>query len=340
MLPRLVLRADGNAQIGLGHVVRLLALAEMVKAEFEAFAFVIRDPTPIVAQLITDAGFELLAIKGPTGLPEAAMLASGYLHSNDVAVLDGYHFDSRYQETVRSSGCRVVVVDDVLAAPIVADLIINHAPGISPEHYKTVLPTTRFCLGPAFSLLRAPFRTHAHLPSIVEHINSVVVCFGGADPQQLTVRCLEALAKSAVIQRISVVLGGAFMHDTALQRLIAQQPSVQISVVRNLPAPAMVELLQAHDAVICPASTVLLETLVLGCAAITGYYVENQQHLADYVHTYRQAYSVGNFTELDSKKLEQQLLEGLAFHQTNLRQPYVARLAPDALRREFRRLLA
>ena len=32
---KVVLRADGNSKIGLGHVYRLLALAEMLKEDFE-----------------------------------------------------------------------------------------------------------------------------------------------------------------------------------------------------------------------------------------------------------------------------------------------------------------
>jgi hypothetical protein len=56
---RLVFRADGNATIGLGHLVRLLALADMLRG-LAPGVFVVRDPTPAVGQLITEAGWALL----------------------------------------------------------------------------------------------------------------------------------------------------------------------------------------------------------------------------------------------------------------------------------------
>ena len=42
-MKRIYFRADGNAQIGLGHVIRSLALAEILKDEF-ACHFIIRKP--------------------------------------------------------------------------------------------------------------------------------------------------------------------------------------------------------------------------------------------------------------------------------------------------------
>ncbi|QNP52112.1 hypothetical protein H9L05_19855 [Hymenobacter qilianensis] len=46
-LPRLVLRADGNPRIGLGHVMRLLALADILRDEFGC-VFVIQEPDAVL----------------------------------------------------------------------------------------------------------------------------------------------------------------------------------------------------------------------------------------------------------------------------------------------------
>ncbi|KAA9339462.1 UDP-2,4-diacetamido-2,4,6-trideoxy-beta-L-altropyranose hydrolase [Hymenobacter busanensis] len=333
---RLVLRADGNAQIGLGHVVRLLALADMVRAEFAVCWFAIQQPTSAIRDMITSAGMHLWELPAQEYEAEAPVLM-GQLQPTDVVVLDGYRFATAYQATVRQSGCRVAVVDDLRAWAMAADLVINHAPGVTPHDYQA-LSTTRFCLGPAFSLLRSEFRQRARWPQVVPHVTAVALCFGGADPQQLTVRCLTALLQLPQLRRISVVIGSAFAHEAALQPLIADHPTVQISVRRNLGSAEMAALFQAHDVVVCPASTVLLEALVLGCAAVTGYYVDNQRYLAAYVHEHRQAYSVGDFAQLPPEQLKEAMASGLRFHETILREPYAPVLATEELRREFQRL--
>jgi hypothetical protein len=74
-------------------------------------------------------------------------------------------------------------------------------------------------------------------------------------------------------------------------------------------------------------------------AAITGYYADNQQPLATYVHAHQQAFSVGNFGALAGEALQAALRAGLHFHQITPRRPYVERLQPEQLVAEFRRLL-
>jgi 3-deoxy-D-manno-octulosonic-acid transferase len=84
---------------------------------------------------------------------------------------------------------------------------------------------------------------------------------------------------------------------------------------------------------------VLIEALVLGRPALTGYYVPNQAPLARYVHAHHQAFSVGNFADLADQALAAALHQGLAFLATQPRQPYVARPRPDLLRAAVQHLL-
>ena len=47
-----MLRADGNSRIGLGHVMRLLALAEILRPDFAEQLFLIREPDEALVQLL------------------------------------------------------------------------------------------------------------------------------------------------------------------------------------------------------------------------------------------------------------------------------------------------
>ncbi|WP_400191289.1 UDP-2,4-diacetamido-2,4,6-trideoxy-beta-L-altropyranose hydrolase [Hymenobacter sp. B81] len=335
---RLVLRADGNSRIGLGHVVRLLALADMVRGAFAETLFAAQQPPQIVRQLIAEAGLPMLELPEQPAAAEAQLLAAR-LSARDVLVLDGYDFQTTYQLAVRASGCRLAVVDDLRAWPTAADLLINHAPGIAPTDYEE-LASTRYCLGPEYSLLRRQFRQSLQLPAPVPHIESVLLCFGGADPERLTHRCLVALLGMSQVRQIGVVLGGAFAYEADLHELTRGQDTNRVRYHRSASAEQMLALYQTHDAVVCPASTVLLEALLLGRAAVTGYYVDNQRHLAEYVQAHRQAYSVGDFSRLSSGELARELGQGFRFHESQLRQPYVTALAPAQLRAEFARLAA
>ncbi|MDF7811132.1 UDP-2,4-diacetamido-2,4,6-trideoxy-beta-L-altropyranose hydrolase [Hymenobacter sp. YC55] len=337
---RIIFRADGNAQIGLGHIVRSLALTSIVRQIAPCF-FVVHSPTITVKKLLQEADVTL--IKMPITLSaysdaEADYIANTVVKANDIVVLDGYHFHFTYQKIIKSSGCSLVCIDDLHTAPFAADLIINHSPGVEESNY-TALPTTRYCLGPAFSLLRTPFLEHAQLPTAVPvPITNALLCFGGADPQQFTTRVLTALLTIPTIQQVGVVLGGAFAHEETLFNMTAEQPPGRVNIHRNISAEEFATLFLGYQITVCPASTVLIESLVLGCAAITGYYVDNQRRLADYVHAHKQAFSLGDLTRLSDSELPVAIERGLHFHQAMLRLPYVRKMAHAQLQAEFEKL--
>ena len=334
---RLVFRADGNSTIGLGHLVRLLALADMLRG-LAPGVFVVHEPTPAVAELVAQADWALHALPAQPLPTEAETLATGFLQATDVLVLDGYAFDLAYQQRLRQSGCGLVYIDDLRAWPVVADVLINHSPGVAPACYEAP-PAARLLLGPAFSLLRRPFIEQAAPPLASPALASALVCFGGADPLGLTARTLAALLALPQVRRIGLLMGAAFAGEATLQNALAAHPGREIQMHRNLGAAELVALLQAYDVAIVPASTVLIEALALGRPALTGYYADNQRALAGYVHTHEQAFSVGNFADLAGEQLTAALGRGLAWLAAHPRQPYAPRLRPDLLRQEIKQLL-
>ncbi|RYU82398.1 UDP-2,4-diacetamido-2,4,6-trideoxy-beta-L-altropyranose hydrolase [Hymenobacter persicinus] len=333
---RLIFRADGNSTIGLGHLVRSLALADIVGPLAPGFV-AIQAPAPAVRELVAQSGRQLWELPVREPAAEAAALAAE-LGPTDIVVLDGYGFDTHYQQTLAASGCRLVAIDDLHAWPMAVDLVINHSPGITVADYQAARHT-RFCLGPEYSLLRAPFLAAAHPPAPPAPIISTLLCFGGADPLQLTARCLAVLLTLPELQEVGVLTGSAFPHAEALHNLAAAFPGKAVRFYQNAPAPDMVTLLQHYQAVVCPASTILIESLVLGKAALTGYFVGNQQPLAAYAHGRQQAFSLGDFPALSDEELGQALLRGLHWLGHEPRVPYVRQLVPERLRAEFARLL-
>lgn len=336
--PRLLLRADGNAQLGLGHVVRSLALAEDVGALFGEVVLLTQAPGAAVRQLALAAPATLCPLPAQPASAEAAQVRA-LVQPGDVLVLDGHGFDGAYQAAVLAAGCRLVLLDDLHQHPVLAHLVINRGPAVRAADYQAA-PYTRFCLGAAFSLLRGPFRALARPPwPAPARIASALLCFGGADPLGLTHRTLAALLALPQISQISVVLGSAFGAETALRTLANGVAGQHVAYHRNVPAAALAALLLAHEVAVVPASTVLLEALVLGCAAITGHYTADQQALAGYVAAHHQAFSVGNFARHSADTLPAALAQGLAFHQHTLRRPYVEHPQPNGLLSEFQRLI-
>ena len=58
---RIIFRADGNSDIGLGHVIRSLALVEMLKDNFEC-VFAIQEPVNALVRQIEAVCAELIIL--------------------------------------------------------------------------------------------------------------------------------------------------------------------------------------------------------------------------------------------------------------------------------------
>lgn len=309
--------------------MRLVALADTLRGAFAECLFVSRDAASLPP---------LLTAAQPLGIPaalsgadEAAWLAMHVLQPTDVLLLDGYEFGLEYQQILRAAVGRLVYVDDLRAWPVEADVLINHSPGVTPAMYQTPHPGTALMLGPGFSLLREPILAAARRPLAPRPVRSALLCFGGADPLGLTARCLPLLLSRPELREIGILPG---FTNPALPALRQQASAAPGRVVLHEPAGAaqLVELLRHYDCLIGPASTILIEALILGRPAITGYYADNQRHLADFVAAHEQAYSAGNFTELTDAGLLASLAAGLEWLARTPRRPYAEGLRHAELR--------
>jgi UDP-2,4-diacetamido-2,4,6-trideoxy-beta-L-altropyranose hydrolase len=273
-------RCDASSQIGLGHLVRSLALAQMLQPAFRPH-FLIQNPQANIAGQIKDCQFNYTALPQTLDYQqEAHALKDQLLAPGDLVVLDGYHFDTAYQHTLKQQGILLVCIDDLQAFPFEADVVINQAGGLAPTRYQA-LPHTRLCLGPDYALLREPFLHAARQQRPAKPIDQIFLNMGGADPRNDTCRLLQELISIAPKMRIEVVTGSAFVFGEALAALASQHP--QISLHRNLSAGAMCRLMQSCQAAILPPSSVSYEWCSVGGPLFLYQTADNQAAMRSFL---------------------------------------------------------
>lgn len=265
--PRILFRADGNVQMGLGHLIRSGALAEMLLPGF-APEFVCREIAPEVASKFELLGFTLHRIER-----EIEFLTM--IESTDLVVLDGYKFDLGYQHQVRSKCAALICIDDLLKADCHADLIINQSPGAREAAYNA-LPGAEFALGLDYVLLRPAFLKAVQQQNGTDFGDpkSVFICFGGSDAQNLTQSTWVKALESGRFDRIVLVTGASYEHFEELKSEVASQSGTELH--RDISADQMLHLMLECGVKIVPSSGILFEALTTGGTVLCGYYTENQ----------------------------------------------------------------
>lgn len=290
---KIFFRADAGSNIGYGHYIRSLALADMLKQDFDCTMFT-QTPTdyqlrecesvcPIVALQDDDSKFEKFL---------------DYLHGDEIVVLDNYFFTTDYQQAIKAKGCKLVCIDDMHNKHYVADIVINH--GCTDASLFDIEPYTQLCLGMNYALLRRPFRNpkqHERVP------NSYAICFGGADYHNLTYAYAKELSKQHCT--IIAVVGDSYQHEDTLRSL----PNIEIR--KRLSADEMAILFSSVENVICSASTTCYEALACGARVYAGWYVENQKDIYHLLASNHQIVPLDNLQ--DVKKIAPSAIEPVRF---------------------------
>ena len=103
-------RADGNGDIGYGHISRLQAFANFIKSKYDFFLTGFKTNKKILNQ-----NFNIIEL--PTNLnlcEEIAWIRSRFNPTNHIIITDGYQFDSNYQKNIKKLGYKLICIDDMM----------------------------------------------------------------------------------------------------------------------------------------------------------------------------------------------------------------------------------
>ena len=292
MKKRIIFRADGGPKMGLGHVYRCLAIAEVLNQAFNC-QFVTRQPLAKVMDRITHACTTSHILPDSLALEEEASYLARTLCPEDIVVLDGYHFETAYQERVKSSGAYLVCIDDIFAYHFIADVVINTAGGVR-ESFYTAAPHTRFFLGPRYALLHPAFNRQTKRDQTLAKAQQTFICLGGADPNNDTLQVLKKCENLPSVQECHLVTGAAYQYLSELKSFL-KDTRLKVKHHRHLSPEAMAQLMGQCARAICTPSSISYEYLSIGGELYLHPIADNQAHIFDYLIKNKMAFRFDQF---------------------------------------------
>lgn len=272
---KIYFRADASATIGYGHFVRTLALADMLKNDFDC-TFFTSSPS---AYQIEEMGkvCNHISLNEETKFEDFINLLKG----DEIVVLDNYFYTTEYQKQIKEKGCKLACVDDLHNRHFVCDLILN--PALLSDSQYDAESYTVMCLGLEYALLRRPFLQQNNM--VTKKTGSWLLAFGGSDYDNMTEKYLSFLQDDERVKSITVIVGDAYKYHDNLKKYS------KASVYKNLTAEEMSVKMQQAEYAVLPSSTISIEALACGCKIANGYFVDNQIETAEMYK--REGYCVG-----------------------------------------------
>ncbi|MDF5709874.1 MAG: UDP-2,4-diacetamido-2,4,6-trideoxy-beta-L-altropyranose hydrolase [Nostoc sp. S4] len=275
---KLFIRVDASTQIGTGHVMRCLALAQAWQDAGGQVIFAIATEVPDLKARLNAEGMEVIYLAIQIGsaedAEETAKLARQF-NANWV-VVDGYHFGAKYQKIIKEFELKLLFIDDYgHAKQYHADIVLNQNIHAYEELYRNRQPYTKLLLGTSYSLLRREFWQwrgwQRSLPLIAKKL---LLTLGGADPDNVTLKVIQGLQQVEVEGlEVVVVVGASNPHYKQL-RSASQKSRFPIYLKRNV--TNMPELMAWADVAVTAGGSTCWELAFMGLPSLIVILADNQ----------------------------------------------------------------
>jgi len=233
----LCIRVDYGRMIGLGHLMRCLGIAQAYQEKGHEINFISSiecKNVSIEKRLRKERmGFTYLQAK-PASLDDAQKTAT-YVKDDEWLVLDGYHFNRKYQRAIEGRVKQMLLVDDFGQwKRYGAHMILNQNIFGKKKWYTRTSKNSQLLLGLEYIVLRKEFWKYVgHKRSISSRADKILVMMGGSDPHNATLKVIQAMQWVNVPGlQVRVVVGAVNPFYQDLQKA-TKEGAQDIKLIRN-----------------------------------------------------------------------------------------------------------
>lgn len=289
-------RTDASVNIGSGHVMRCLTLAnELVRYGIET-RFAMRPQLGDLCDYVEDKGFKVIKLSPPSERIDpistsdyAAWLQVPELDDvdefielvgdTDIVIVDHYGINKIWERKVKSEiTCKLMVIDD-LVREHQADLVLDQNLGRTISGYREIINNECIILsGTDYSLLREEFykfRSYSLDRRKFFSIKRILITLGGSDKDNLTTDILNNLSSLSIdcVEQVTVIIGSMCVWEHEISEAASRLPC---NTIIKKSVSNMAELMAEHDLCIGATGGTSWERCCLGLPTISLVISENQ----------------------------------------------------------------
>ena len=298
-------RVDASVQIGSGHLMRCLTLADVLVLSGHQCQFICREHKGHLGALVKSRGHSLSLLSPPpkqdgrqTGgyivdysawlgvsWQEDAEQTIGSLSSMpDLLVVDHYALDFRWEVQLSSAVKSIFVIDDLANRAHECTFLLDQNLGRTARDYRGLVSAdSKLLIGPRFALLRPEFallRDKSLARRQSGEIKRILIFFGGVDLLNFTGQVLEAIAGLVHEQELEVdIVMGASAPN--IQNVIDQAGRQPFHTTVSVNVSNMAERMCLADLSIGAVGSTSWERCSLGLPSLLMVLADNQKAVAE-----------------------------------------------------------
>lgn len=293
----LFIRADAGTKIGIGHMMRCLALAERLEKKFDKIVVISNQLPRSLSTAIKNKGYSVHHICGYTHEEQKIQLEHKKAIKNDVKqcskiikmyrgtsnwlLVDHYGIDHKWEDIIRNNVEKIIVIDDLANRKHNCDVLIdqNLYRNMRKRYQKLVPKKCLQLLGTKFALLRPEFKNARKKLKRKYELRRILISFGGSDPSNETAKVLRGLKEHNLKYKIDVLIGVSNPHRKSIKRLCDNNPLCTL----HDHTESIANLIANADLAIGGGGSMTWERCCLGLPTIVSILSDDQQQLTEEV---------------------------------------------------------
>ncbi|HWR45768.1 UDP-2,4-diacetamido-2,4,6-trideoxy-beta-L-altropyranose hydrolase [Sporomusa sp.] len=328
MMLNIAFRVDGGRNVGMGHMMRCLSLANAFRRNGHKICFFSkldegvekakRENYDVIRLPSVDHKTEGFFYGNPADLSAEAEAVIALLanHQIDILVVDTYNVSGEYLLTLQSHVKKLVYIDDINKFLYPVDIIVNGNITGAYMEYRQYREQQVLLLGPAYNMIRDEF---CKMPprTVSVQVEEIMITTGGTDPYNLTGRLLALLLQHKKLQtlRFNVLVGSGFTNNEYLINLSQEHKNVVLyansAVANNSPNITYSEvsaIMLRSDLAISAGGSTLYEFAACGTPTLAFVLADNQEFIVHKMEELGYVKSIGWYNQLDDGQVINALL--------------------------------
>lgn len=293
------IRVDASYEIGSGHLMRCLTLAERLRLKGANVTFICREHVGHLCNLIDEKKFTVLKLPAPNkewklplltphsnwlGVPwyidakETESLLQGHLV--DLLIIDHYAINYKWEHSLKDMVKNIMVIDDLADRKHQCKVLLDTTVLVNSNRYQALVPShCKLFLGPSYVLLRPEFyEEKLQMKVRTGLVKRILIFFGGFDHTNETGKALSyflELGRNDI--NVDVVVGQQNIHKRRLKEICEQYSNLHFHCQVN----NMATLMRHADLSIGAGGTTTWERCYLGLPTIVLSIAENQKLICE-----------------------------------------------------------
>ena len=303
----LFIRVDSGLDIGLGHVMRCFALAEIIKNMNFNVYFISKEIKGNIIKNIENNGYKVFtldskAIKSPKhrwkiDAAKTTKIIQRFKNEKNLLLVDNYELSKMWETSLKPVVDKIIVIDDFSNRSHNCNLFIDQ--NLHTKNKESNKKNPKNCkklLGPKYALLRKEFvEGRRTVKRRSGKINRVLILFGGSDEKNQTLKVIKKIVNEKI--NVDVIVGEPNKNKTKIKKICSRMENfTYYQQPKNI-----AKIMKKADLAIGAGGIITWERCCLGLPSIVSIVSKNQEDATNAVSKKGCLINLGRVEQLTSE---------------------------------------